>query len=57
MQQPRYIVRRVPYKWEVFDRKFSIVVYLVDKKKDALRLAAQLNSGAIQYRSDYDDIH
>lgn len=55
MQQPRYIVRRVPYKWEVYDQKFAVVVYSVDKKKDALRLAADLNSGKIQYRSNHDD--
>lgn len=54
--RPRFIVRLVPYKWEVYDRKFAVVVYLVDKKKDALRLAADLNSGKIQYRSDHDDI-
>ena len=53
----RFIVRPAWRKWEVFDRKYKYIVYLVDRKSDAEKFADELNSGKIAYRGESDDVY
>ena len=57
MQQVRFIMRPAWKKWEVFDRKYQCIVYLVDRKSDAQKLTDDLNGGKIVYRGDSDDVN
>ena len=57
MQQVRFIMRPAWKKWEVFDRKYRCIVYLVDRKSDAQKLTDDLNGGKIVYRGDSDDVN